>query len=183
MPLGCPSLQQKSDSLTRSGIGDCTDAAAKDSPGSSHRGDESPLDAQTANICHRRLAVGADSTLASPRSPTEAGPLSFGRTQSEDLSLEAYSSSRCCESAPNFQPHKLMQPARHSRGMSAGCLGREPRPHGGRGISVAGSFSWKGAAAKLKLNEPEILASRVPKATSLDLCLGEAALRGSARLP
>ena len=61
MPLGCPSLQQKSDSLTRSGIGDCTDAAAKDSPGSSHRGDESPLDAQTANICHRRLAVGEDS--------------------------------------------------------------------------------------------------------------------------
>ncbi|CAE7837736.1 DUG2 [Symbiodinium sp. CCMP2592] len=85
-----------------------------DSPGSSHRGDESPLES---------LGSPADSALASPRSPTEAGPLSFGRTQSEDL---------------------------HSRSMSAGCLG---------------------AAAKLKLNEPEILASRVPKATSLDLLL------------
>ena len=36
--------------------------------------------------------------------------------------------------------------------------------------------TWAGAAAKLKLNEPEILASRVPKATTLDLCLGHSKL-------
>ena len=78
---------------------------SEDSPSSSHRGDESPLETQTEcrhmwnYLAHaapkthfeilwdwkESLNSPAESTLASPRSPTGLGPIPFGRTRSDEL--------------------------------------------------------------------------------------------------